>query len=419
MDFRNSPSNKYWVPYIYARPQYIIIATPFGSQHVPLPLDEFVVAVVFTLLASIVFFYFICPEKHYCCCCCRRKKAFYKKVKHKKSRDGELRKVLIITDIGRDIDDTLALCALNGLMKQKKMQLVGVVTSGGNGVLRAQVVRGWLRRFGLLDEDVPVAACTKKVGQDECFVPKGTPLTAEEASLYEGVGNDKSTLMVGAAAANLILEITQKYSGQLEIIAIAPLTPLAEAIRKDGTNSLKLIQEGIKMLHIQGQCKVKGNKILPDFAAYNLREDKDAARLVFDVLQDAIPFRILGKHAAYQIQMTKSDFQNWDKIIGTNTTDLLNHVKENLNYFRKSDPINFTKLYKYQANDNKWFEKMKLLSHPYDPLCVLAAFKPKLFRAKKLFAFHRAIGNTSESNGVINVEETRTKLVNLISLGLK
>ena len=85
MNFRNPPSNKYWIPYIYARPNYIILATPLGSKHVPLPLEDFLVAVAITVLSGIVLCCWLCPRR-YCCCCCCCQRCFKKKQRHQTQR---------------------------------------------------------------------------------------------------------------------------------------------------------------------------------------------------------------------------------------------------------------------------------------------------------------------------------------------
>ena len=401
----NPPSNKYWVPYIYARPKYIIIATPFGSRHVPLPLEDFLVAVILTLLVVLATLYLFVPRRYlrrFCCCCCCCS-CFNQQNKRRATKP---RPVLIITDIGRDIDDTLALCTLNGLRKQGKVKIVGVVATGGNGLTRARVVRFWLRRFDISDTSVPVAACMKD-GRTECFIPKGTP-SLESAALYVGT------------AAELILDCATTYPQQLEIFALAPLTPLADALEmKDG---LAQLTSGVRILHIQGQSILHEQEqlIYPDFAAFNLREDQEASNNVFAALQSVVPFRMLGKHAAYQVSLTRSDFSNWDTMTGTKEMTL--GAKNNMNIFRTGNPTKFYQLYpipEEHRNDDDWFDHMQEFSHPYDPLCLLAGFYPKLFHAKKIVSFHRAIGNTNDSLGVVDAEKTRLLLSKLIGDGVR
>ena len=194
------------------------------------------------------------------------------------------RPVLVLTDIGRDIDDTLAMLTLNGLRRQGKIEIVGVVTAGGAAATRARLVRGWLRRFGLMDEDVPVAACPSPVSAGaeepetpECYLPSA--LTPELEAAVVQRGED--------AAADLILKLAREHAGALEIFALSPLTPLHRALDRKG--GAKALLEGVRTLYIQGQyIKREGDKhgrMEPDFESYNLRKDKEAARRVFRELQ--------------------------------------------------------------------------------------------------------------------------------------
>jgi inosine-uridine nucleoside N-ribohydrolase len=63
--------------------------------------------------------------------------------------------VLLITDIGRDIDDTIALFVLRALPSTK---CVGLVTTGGSTPKRAMQARAWLRCLGVEDGECQVAA---------------------------------------------------------------------------------------------------------------------------------------------------------------------------------------------------------------------------------------------------------------------
>ena len=54
----------------------------------------------------------------------------------------ETLKVLLVTDIGRDLDDALALLALLPAHRSGECQLVGVVACGGHSKARAAIARG-------------------------------------------------------------------------------------------------------------------------------------------------------------------------------------------------------------------------------------------------------------------------------------
>ena len=413
MNFRNPPSNKYWIPYIYARPNYVILATPLGSKHVPLPLEDFLVAVAITVLSGIVLCCWLCPRRYCCRYCCCSQRCSKKKQRHQKQRRSTTaRPVLIITDGGTDVDGTLALCALKGLMQQQQVNLVGVVTSGGQLETRARIARGWLRRLGIADKIVSVAPgsrrkrATRTTAEEEeeeedptCYIPKATPLTVQEAKLY---GTNKT-----AAGAKLILTLVRQHAEQLEIIVLGKLTTLAHALRLEGDIGLDACQKGIKMLHLQGQCRTNETeqRLMPDFNAANFKADKQATNAVFASLQDTVPFRVLGKHAAHQISLNQFHFKHWDDLLGT--SDIVRGVTHR--HTVNSDAV-------------QWYQHMKNIQpafiHPHGPLCVLAGFQPKLFHAQKMNSFHRAIGNAKESRGVVDPEETTKRLVALINAGL-
>jgi hypothetical protein len=61
--------------------------------------------------------------------------------------DPTIPKILVITDIGRDIDDMLALCLLKGYESIGRCNLVGIVATGGVGRTRAALARGCLRKM--------------------------------------------------------------------------------------------------------------------------------------------------------------------------------------------------------------------------------------------------------------------------------
>jgi inosine-uridine nucleoside N-ribohydrolase len=207
--------------------------------------------------------------------------------------------VLFITDIGRDIDDTLALLALVAYQREGLTDLVGVVATGGLGKERARLTRGWLRRLGLGDH-IPVAACMKP-GREVCDIESFETPSEDDAKIYPN------------SAADLILKLAKVHKGRLQIFAVAPLSSLADAI--ETPEGLNTVRKGVSWIHIQGQAIVENNVMKPDFQAFNLSENKPASEAVFEKLQRFIPFRLLGKHAAYRVSLTREDFMQWDKTL--------------------------------------------------------------------------------------------------------
>ena len=234
--------------------------------------------------------------------------------------------VLLVTDIGRDIDDTVALLALSTYQMMGRVKLVGAIATGGAGRRRAQLTRFWLRRLGYDDKDVPIGVCLAP-GKDICLFPSCNPGVPafEDAALYKGSTPDRS-------AAELILHLVDQYEGKLQILAIAPVSALAAALETQG--GTEKMQKGIAKLLIQGQATVgEGGRLAPDFLAFNLSENKEASTTVFEKLQDHVPFELLSKHAAYRVTLQREHFEEWDDAAGESV--LIQQAKEGLTTFRK------------------------------------------------------------------------------------
>ena len=325
------------------------------------------------------------------------------------SRGDDAILILLLTDIGRDIDDTLALIALQGLQRRGKIRLVGVVGTGGAGIDRARVVRWWLRRFHIADHDCPVAYCRSE-GKLACAIPAGTPVTADAA-------------LVDGSAAAMIVDLARAHAHRLVIFAIAPLAPLADALADAA--DLKLLRSNVHSLWIQGQVKLEAaGRLSPDFASFNLRENRQAALTVFNALQDYVPFRLLGKHAAYQVPLTPSDFSRWDGVLGS--TEMTDLAKRNLAIFRSENPALFYKLYpvsEEQRTTADWFDALDVLSHPYDPLLAVFLTEGALFdpthETGAAGVEHMHVGNEPGGKaGIVDAAALKSCLCTLVSDGL-
>lgn len=220
---------------------------------------------------------------------------------------------LLVTDIGRHVDDTLALLTVAQYQKEGLIRLAGVVTTGGEAKKRARLARFWLRRLGMRDSDVHVAACEGDVEDtdepDVCELPETDPPIPEfhDAAIYQGTSKERS-------AAELILNLAELYNGKLHVFAMAPLTAVASALEFEV--DVETMRKGLGKLWIQGQAYVNAGVLSPNFEAFNLRQDQKASVEVFEKLQNHVPFEMLSKHAAHRIEFTKEDFDKWDEAAG-------------------------------------------------------------------------------------------------------
>ena len=100
--------------------------------------------------------------------------------------------------------------------------------------------------------------------------------------------------------------------------------------------------------------------------------------------RDFPTFRLLGKHAAYTVSLTKSTSIGGTLFFKQTTNSRALHGGKWT--IRQRDPELFYKLYpvaKDKRTAEDWFDACEGgLSHPYDPLLVLSAFQPKLFRRR-------------------------------------
>jgi len=338
------------------------------------------------------------------------------------------RHVLLITDIGRDVDDTVALLALLGAAP--KLALCGVVTCGGCGSERRELVRCWLHALG--KRGIPVAAGedeASSAGAAHCHVA----FTAEQQA-EAGRWADRDT----ESASELIVRMARTFKKRLVVVAIGPMGPLAAAARLPG--GLPALKH-IGGLLIQGQAtEGVDSRLQPSADAFNLREDMAAAAAVFEALQDAVPFTLLGKHAAYRTGLRCSDFDGWSSLLahrvqggprGRSTAfgDAPPHLGQiargQMDAFRRSAPAAFYKIYRVAPTfrtDDDWHKHLPgdVLCTPYDPLLLLACIRPDLFEAVQAGPRkqHALIGNDAQSHGVPNPNATHAALCALVERGL-
>ena len=311
-------------------------------------------------------------------------------MRRRRKRKKDKMPVLLLTDIGRDIDDTLALLTIAGY--REEIELVGVVATGGNGANRAILAKSWLHKLKL--DKVKVCACLAD-GKSEIEFPTFLKRILLKSQID---------------ARTLITDLLRKYSHTLRIVAIAPLSPLLPLVREKQT--LDLLRQNTHSIWIQGQLIEQGKTILPDVQnAYNLRIDANASRQVFEKLQHDVLFRFLGKHAAYQVSLTPQDFASFDMILPS----MSDMAKQFLKPFRNRRPELFRKLHGGDHDDA--FDTLDALSHPYDAALIVALVHDHVLRDVQLR--HKFIGNTSDT--VLSKEHANlvhSELVRTMQLGL-
>lgn len=244
----------------------------------------------------------------------------------------------------------------------------------------------------------------------------------------------------------MIIELSETYPGELEIFAIAGLGALKTALEQtDGTLNIKTVW-------MQGQWLQKDGRIEPEFQSYNLKIDEDSSKVVFEQLQDRVPFKLLGKWTAYQTQVTVDDFIELNE--ADPSSDILETALHQLDMFRKAAPFVMWYLYPGTFNDNvqhalgnpgakplpmkiedavkllgkqyptdeDWCDYLTYLSMPYDPNLILWGFSdaelfaPETSTVGKIV--HQVVGNVAASPGVVDAAKAKSALVDVIKRGL-
>ncbi|WP_158880189.1 nucleoside hydrolase [Rhodanobacter sp. L36] len=201
--------------------------------------------------------------------------------------------LLIDTDPG--VDDALAI-----LMAHAHADIVGLSIAAGNVGL-AHTVRNACTLADLLNADIPV------------FAGCPTPLVRmpeEDAGHVHGVDGlgdvgfpAPNAQASDEHAAHALLRLTRERPGELTLVALAPLTNLALALRLDPT----LPQRVARLVVMGGAVTGHGNtgKIPAEF---NIGFDPEAAHVVFEAFPS---FDLVDWEATLRHAFDDNEFDTW------------------------------------------------------------------------------------------------------------
>lgn len=199
----------------------------------------------------------------------------------------------IIIDTDPGIDDALALFYAFG---SDKFDVRGITTVFGN----VPVVTATRNALWLLDRlgrpDIPVSQGAALP------LSAATPGFAAEVHGEGGFGRFETPAPAANAtakdAADLLIDLSHEYSGDLIVIALGPLTNLAIAANRDPT----LPQRLKRIVVMGGAFTVAGN--VTSAAEANIYNDPEAA---FVVCQSYQRLDFIGLDVTDKIQLTQSD----------------------------------------------------------------------------------------------------------------
>jgi len=174
-------------------------------------------------------------------------------------------RVIFDTDIGTDVDDILALAFLLG---SPEITVEGVTTVYGDVGLRARMVLKLLQLRGVEGIPVHIGVSQPLLGLDPVYWPG-----------HEGVGllNDDDDLPEPSAAhaVDFLIDHVLANPGEMELLAVGPLTNVATAIVREPrfATSLK------RLVIMGGRIDVSDTTSGP--AEHNIKCDPEASHVVF------------------------------------------------------------------------------------------------------------------------------------------
>ena len=180
----------------------------------------------------------------------------------------------IIIDSDPGLDDSIALIIAH---KLEEIKVLGITTVAGNASLE-NTSKNALAILESIGWDIPVA-----IGAYE-------PLIKERklSSVRTGLGNivlpEPQGQFHDSEAIDFIYNEAKKYKGELEILALGPMTNIAKLLIKYPD-----IRPLIKAITFMGGTTGEGNITLT--AEFNMYVDPDAAKIVFE---SGIPLTMIG-----------------------------------------------------------------------------------------------------------------------------
>jgi purine nucleosidase len=240
------------------------------------------------------------------------------------------RPVHLDTDIGTDVDDLLALALLVGA---PEVEIIGVTTVYGDTVLRARMTRLVLDQMG--HSGVPIG-----IGARETLTGRPVWWAGHEG---QGIlGLDRVQIDEGTTAADLLHQAATEHLRRLELFAIGPLTNVAEAISADDSFATSL-----RHLYIMGGA------FWMEQAEHNIKSDPEAADIVF---RSGIPMTICGLDVTQRVRLREADMSQIRQAAGGIGSVLEDQVRRWWAYTGATE------------------------NHLHDPVAILPALHPELFR---------------------------------------
>lgn len=235
-------------------------------------------------------------------------------------------KVILDTDIGTDVDDLMALALILGT---PDIELLGVTTVYGDTRLRAQLTQRILRT---VDRTIPVHA-----GLQSPWSGKEIWWTGHEGTLHPALEREQYD---SDDAVSYLIDTVCAQPGAIDLIAIGPLTNIAEAIRVEP-----------RFAGAVRHLWVMGGAFASEECEHNFRSDAPAAATVFSA---GIPTTVTGLEVTRTVSIGTEELARI-----ANARPLGPVIKDEIEQW-------------WRFWDTVW-------NVPHDPVTVLTLTQPELF----------------------------------------
>jgi purine nucleosidase len=241
-----------------------------------------------------------------------------------------MKKIILDTDIGTDVDDSIALMYC---LNNPEIELLSITTVHGNAQLRAKIAKKFIGK-----RNIPVAA-----GLDKPLVKKEIYWMG-----HEGKGVLDGTEQEPEQNAVELLYKTISKNKDVSLVCIGPLTNIAALLQQKPE-----VKRQIKEIYFMGSAVEKNGLFIPNYEKHNIKVDPEAADVIFN---SGIELKIITTELSKGIYTAKKEF-------------------EELRDKRKP----FTE-YLYQNAMQYMAARKQEVCYLYDPLTVLAVTEPGLIK---------------------------------------
>ncbi|MEM1507378.1 MAG: nucleoside hydrolase [Candidatus Bathyarchaeia archaeon] len=251
-----------------------------------------------------------------------------------------MKKIILDTDIGTDVDDALALAL--AIKSRKDVEIRAVTTVHGDVNLRAKIAKKMLKISGL--EHVPVATGIAQ------------PLMRDRPILgwagHEGKGfltpEDNELKPCETHAVDLIISEIMSMKGEITVVAVGPLTNLAAAIIKEP----KIAENVMEIVVMGGVTRLFNGLNLP-YREHNILCDPEAAKIVFS---SGAPITMVPLDVTLKVYIERKDLDKISAAKSPLTDAIVSMVEEYLRIVNR---------------DYTWL---------HDPLALAVSINPNLVR---------------------------------------